>query len=107
MQAPIFMGPRCLTRPQAASYVGVSVDTFDAEVRCGVWPAGSPRGGRGGKLTWDRRLLDLVLDRQSGLMSSAVAVPAPIVDAEAAYLEALIDGQAKEQRAKRRAKDSR
>jgi hypothetical protein len=94
------MDPRCLARTEAAAYLGVGVDTFDAEVKAGVWPAGFPRGGKGGKLTWDRRLLDAALDRQSGLVSNGADVPAPIVATEAAALDALVDGQAKEQRCK-------
>ena len=59
--------PRCLTREQAAAYVGVSVDLFDAEVKAGMWPKGRPRGAKGGKLTWDRKMLDVAEDQRSGL----------------------------------------
>ena len=75
--------PRMLTREMAAAYVGVSVDVFDDEVRAGQWPAGRPRGAKGGRLTWDRKLLDAAEDRRSGLL----AVPAgeeDVVDVVAA-----------------------
>jgi hypothetical protein len=58
---------RFLTREQAAAYVGVSARTFAAEVAAGMWPAPLRRGGRGGALTWDCRLLDRAADRLAGL----------------------------------------
>lgn len=59
--------PRYLTREQAALYLGVSTDTFSAEVHAGQWPCGRTRGEKGGKLTWDRKLLDREADRFAGL----------------------------------------
>jgi hypothetical protein len=71
--------PRFLSREEAARYVGVSPETFDAEVASGLWPAARRRGGKGGRLTWDRALLDAVADRDSGLAGAAAAIPAPAV----------------------------
>ena len=62
--------PRWMSREQAASYVGVSPNVFDAEVKAGVWPKPQPRGARKSKrprLTWDKRLLDRSSDLRSGL----------------------------------------
>lgn len=65
--APLPGWPRCLGRMQAAAYLGVSVDTFDAEVKAGYWPGPDRRGAKGGRLTWDRALLDATQDRHSRL----------------------------------------
>jgi hypothetical protein len=70
--------PRYLTREVAATYLGVSVDVFDNEVRNGIWPAAFRRGGRGGKLTWDKRLIDAAADRVSGLSDQAMVVGGPV-----------------------------
>lgn len=71
--------PRFLSREEAARYVGVSTDTFDDEVRNGIWPAGFQRGPRNGRSTWDRVALDRAADRASGLDGAArpAAVPTP------------------------------
>lgn len=61
---------RFLTRDQAASYLGVSARTFDAEVISGMWPPALRRGGKSTALTWDRHLLDRAADRLSGLAES-------------------------------------
>lgn len=53
--------PRRMTRDLAAYYVGVSPTTFDLRVRDGIYP-GPHADGR-----YDRRALDLAVDRQSGL----------------------------------------
>jgi hypothetical protein len=58
--------PRCLSRDQAAAYVGVSPGKFDEEVASGVWPSGERRGGR---VLWDRALLDMAQDARSGLVA--------------------------------------
>ena len=66
--------PRYLSREQAASYVGVSPNVFDAEVQAGVWPKAERRGRSESKrprLTWDRRLLDRAGDVRSGLTPSS------------------------------------
>lgn len=81
------LSPRFLTREQAASYVGVGVGTFDAEVRAGTWPPAMRRGAKGAALTWDRRLLDLAADRLGGLIE-ANAPGADLIAAEQAALEA-------------------
>jgi hypothetical protein len=65
--------PRCLGRGQAAAYLGVSIDTFDAEVRAGYWPGPERRGAKGGRLTWDRMLLDAAQDRRSRLQVDPAA----------------------------------
>lgn len=59
--------PRFLSRDQAAAYVGVSPNVFDAEVVSGVWPRPMKRGERGGHLTWDRSLLDSAADHAAAL----------------------------------------
>jgi hypothetical protein len=84
--------PRYLGRPHAALYVGVSVDVFDDEVRAGLWPAPRRRGGKGGKLTWDRILLDRAADRDSGLLDVPAKAPehVPEIDvSDPAFQEAL------------------
>jgi hypothetical protein len=66
--------PRFLSREEAARYVGVSPETFDAERRAGLWPGprhrhrrfrGPDSAGRG-KLTWDRHALDRAADAMEG-----------------------------------------
>lgn len=59
--------PRFLSREEAARYVAVSVETFDQEVRTGVWPPALRRGPHNGRATWDRLALDRAADRASGL----------------------------------------
>ncbi|HEV2674093.1 MAG TPA: hypothetical protein VGV37_06085 [Aliidongia sp.] len=63
--------PRFLGRDMAAAFVGVSPNTFDAEVSKGKWPPGIPRGERGGKLTWDRRALEMIADAELGIAEGA------------------------------------
>jgi len=58
---------RFLSREEAARYLGVCVDSFDAEVRAGMWPAGIARGPKRGRLMWDKAALDATVDRLSGL----------------------------------------
>ncbi len=67
--------PRYLSREEAARYVGVSPDVFDAEVDAAAWPAARRRGGKGGRLTWDRLALDAAADRDSGIGIEAVPQP--------------------------------
>ena len=59
--------PRYLSRDEAARYVGVSPDVFDDEVDGEHWPQARRRGGKGGRLTWDRLALDASADRDSGI----------------------------------------
>lgn len=70
--------PRMLSREQAARYVGVSTTQFDKEVGEGRWPRPERRGSR---ITWDRALIDMVQDRNSGIMATSIT-PAggPVVD---------------------------
>lgn len=67
--------PRCLGREEAASYLGVSVSTFDDEVKAGYWPPAKRRGLKGGRLTWDRLLIDAFEDRRSGLHTQQMGSP--------------------------------
>ena len=67
--------PRYLSRVEAARYLGVSVDVFDDEVKEGLWPAARRRGGKGGRLTWDRVLLDATADQASGIAARPTAPP--------------------------------
>lgn len=55
---------RCLDRKEAASYVNVSVGSFDKLIQEGKMPKPIQLLGR---KVWDKRLIDLVLDRMSGL----------------------------------------
>lgn len=55
---------RCFNRREAASYVGVSVGTFDKLMRQAVLPAPVELLGR---KVWDRHALDIALDRISGV----------------------------------------
>jgi hypothetical protein len=59
---PQVMPPRFLGRRLAAAWAGVSVATWDQEVRAGKWPAGEARGAKGGKLTWDIKKLEARAD---------------------------------------------
>lgn len=65
--------PRLLDHAQAAAYVSASINTFDAEVKAGVWPKGRRRmqlrgrtdSGERGTLVWDRAALDAAADRMN------------------------------------------
>jgi hypothetical protein len=59
--------PLCLSREEAARYVGVSPGVFDDEVARVLWPAPRRRGGKGGRLTWHQPSLDRAADRIEGL----------------------------------------
>ncbi len=56
--------PRGLTREDAAAYCGLSPEGFDAWVKRGIVPGPIP-----GTQRWDRKAIDLALDRASGLES--------------------------------------
>jgi hypothetical protein len=88
--------PRYLSREQAAAYDGVSVDTFDYEVRAGLWPAARAGGAKGGLLTWDVALLNAAADREAGLAPMAPAEPAP--DVHRAWKERLNAAAAQQHR---------
>lgn len=59
------ISPRLLTRPQAASYLALTVAAFDDWVRRGLIPPPLARTHR-----WDRRAIDAALDHASGLTIS-------------------------------------
>jgi predicted DNA-binding transcriptional regulator AlpA len=62
------MTPRCLNRRQAAEYCGCgSLSTFDDWVRRGILP-----GPIAGTRRWDRKAIDVALDRASGLEAKSV-----------------------------------
>jgi hypothetical protein len=67
--------PRYLSRELAAAYVGVSPTLFDQEVEQGIWPRPERRGTKGGRVTWDRCLIDLRGNRRSGILSEAEPEP--------------------------------
>jgi predicted DNA-binding transcriptional regulator AlpA len=56
------IAPRLLTREQAAAYCGLSVHGFSEWVKTGKMP-----GPILGTARWDRRAIDAVLDKASGL----------------------------------------
>jgi hypothetical protein len=73
---PAAIPPRCLSRVEAARYVGVSPTTFDAEVKAGLWPTAIARRDASGRLitrrkVWDQRALDEALDRSRGTPQGA------------------------------------
>lgn len=61
---------RCFDRKEAASYVCVSVGTFDRLVQNGELPQPLLLGGR---KVWDKHSLDRSLDEMSGLDTGSVA----------------------------------
>jgi predicted DNA-binding transcriptional regulator AlpA len=61
---PASLPPRGLSEPQAAAYVGVSPDTFRAEVKAGRLPQPVRLGRR---VVWDRLALDRAMDALSAL----------------------------------------
>ena len=54
--------PRGLTREDAAAYCGLTPEGFDEWVRRGIVPGPIP-----GTQRWDRKAIDLALDRASGI----------------------------------------
>lgn len=61
--------PRVMDRDMAAFYCGISPNTFDALVVAGKLPPPQPVHGR--RVAWDRRLLDIHLDRLFGATADA------------------------------------
>lgn len=57
---------RCFNRREAASYVGLSVGSFDKLVRQAVLPGPIEFLGR---KVWDRHALDRAIDHSSGVSS--------------------------------------
>jgi len=92
---------RFLTRSQAAAYLGVSPNTFDYEVRAGIWPPARKRGQRAGALTWDRRALDIAADQYLGIAQAQTSDERPTA-AEQAALEATARGPSPTNRHKHR-----
>jgi hypothetical protein len=64
------LGPRLLTRDQAAAYCGLSVQGFSDWVRRGRLP-----GPITGTIRWDLKAIDAALDLASGLSTSAFSSP--------------------------------
>jgi hypothetical protein len=60
MPEPI--SPRALSRDEAAAYCGLSPAGFDEWVKRGIVPGPIP-----GTQRWDRKAIDLALDRASGI----------------------------------------
>jgi hypothetical protein len=58
--------PRGLTREDAAAYCGLTPEGFDDWVKRGVVP-----GPIAGTQRWDRKAIDLALDRASGIQSAS------------------------------------
>ncbi len=54
--------PRGLAREDAAAYCGLAPEGFDEWVKRGIVPGPIP-----GTQRWDRRAIDLALDRASGI----------------------------------------
>ena len=61
--------PRLMGRRRAAAYVGLSPNSFDAEVSNGTFPAPVSLSCR--RRLWDRVALDRRLDQLSGLAPSS------------------------------------
>lgn len=77
--------PRFLRAEQAAAYLGVSVDTFRAEVAAGMWPPPIRRGAR--TLTWDRLALDKAADTL--MLSGKTEAGSPLDPMKAAEAKAM------------------
>jgi excisionase family DNA binding protein len=82
---------RCYNRKEAASYVGVSVGTFDKLVQQGVMPSPIELFGR---KVWDRTALDAVLDTLSGRFP--VRAAAALVPSEDAMIHDQLDRELQE-----------
>lgn len=63
--------PRLLGRKMAAAYVGLSPNSFDAEVARGTFPAPVKVACR--RKLWDRVALDRRLDQLSGIAPSSTS----------------------------------
>lgn len=62
--------PRLLTGPAAAAYLSISHATFSKWVAAGTVPAPVPNTRR-----WDRKALDLALDKVAGIVAPYYAEP--------------------------------
>ncbi len=54
---------RCFSREQAARYLSLSLSAFDSWVRQGIIP-----GPVAGTHRWDRKAIDLALDKRSNIV---------------------------------------
>lgn len=90
--------PLYLGREEAARYVGVSPDVFQAEVAAGLWPQPKLRGAKGGRLTWHRPSLDAAAARDAGMDQPDASAPA----APAGLWKGRCGGQTQENRRQRR-----
>ena len=66
------LSPRGLTREDAAAYCGLTPEGFDDWVKRGVVPGPIP-----GTQRWDRKAIDLALDRASGIQSASSDAASP------------------------------
>ena len=64
--------PLYLRRIEAAAYLGVSPEVFDAEVKAGMWHQPVRRGAKGALRTWDRECLDRERPRTPVIEKAAV-----------------------------------
>lgn len=80
---PFGAWPRRLPQKMAAAYVGCSLGTFLARVEAGRYP--QPAELHPPK--WDRKLLDMTLDREAGIAPGEAAVAARSNDEWLALLD--------------------
>ena len=66
----VALPPRGLSRDTAAAYCGVDAATFDRWRADGMVPGPMP-----GTRRWDRRAIDVALDRLSGLSDDGKVLP--------------------------------
>jgi predicted DNA-binding transcriptional regulator AlpA len=62
---PASIAPRGLNVHQVAEYIGISAPTFLLAVAAGRYPKPIPFGRRD---VWDKKAVDLAMDRESGIM---------------------------------------
>lgn len=74
---PASIAPRGLSVEKAAEYVGVSVPRFLLDVVVGRWPDAIKCGRRS---VWDKKALDLAMDRESGLIAASASPVPPDAD---------------------------
>jgi predicted DNA-binding transcriptional regulator AlpA len=71
--------PRLISGPEAAAYCSVTVATWSKWVASGIMP--KPVIGR----QWDRKAIDAILDKASGIVAAAPALDAAEQAWEARY----------------------
>lgn len=64
--------PRRMSRTVAAAYMGIGETTFQQRVDARVYPQPISDGGR---VLWDKRALDLLVDAQSGFDDASGVEP--------------------------------